>query len=108
MALCFPHFSVAQSHVFLFLCSPQDWTQLLSSRHPLRNARWTDLEPVREFHPEVPSVLRDRILAKLIPGGVRVALVEQVVQAHRSLQPAEHVLGKEGGVGDKKASDGRL
>src|SRR5882724_390719 len=71
-------------------------------------AIWTDLEPVSELHPEVPSVLRDRMLEKLIPNGVRVAFVEQVVKADGSLQPAEHIFGKQSGVGDKEPSDERL
>jgi hypothetical protein len=45
------------------------------------------------------------MLSKLIPGWVRVAFVEQVVNTRGSLQPAEHILGKKRGVGDKETSE---
>src|SRR5438445_2130335 len=68
----------------------------------------TQLKSITQLHTKVPSVLRNRILAKVILGGVRVTFVEQVVKTDGSLQPAEHVFGKQRGVRDKETSHEHL
>lgn len=43
------------------------------------------LEVVSDFHSEIPAILIDHVLPVLLPGRVAIALVKNVVDAHRNL-----------------------